>query len=134
MNNQHNLTPEQKEINRQRKEISETYPELMFPGDLVFIPLRVNGVLIKAMIDCGAQECVCSYSLCKKCHLDKLIDRECKKTYSGIGQSKTIGIIHLVQMHFGKTIRICSVNVLDEKSPTDFLLIGTNTLRSMKVC
>ena len=134
MSNQQTLTEEQKEIRRQREELANSYPELMIGGDLVFIPLRVNGVLINAMIDCGAQECVCSVSLCRKCHLEKQIDKTFSRTFAGMGQSKSIGTVHLVQMHFGNTVRMCSVHVLDENSPTDFLLIGTNTLRSMRVC
>ncbi|KAL7721504.1 DNA damage-inducible protein [Entamoeba marina] len=124
-------TIQKNQINEQKLRIEQEHPELLIPGDLVFISLRVNGVTLPAMIDSGAQESVISLKTCRQCNLENQIDKKFTKSYQGMGQCNSIGIVYVVPLVIGTTYCITSLNVLSEESPMDHLLIGTNTLRSL---
>ncbi|EMS15846.1 DNA-damage inducible protein [Entamoeba histolytica HM-3:IMSS] len=121
----------QEEIERQIKVLENEHPELLVKGELVFIKVKINGVVKEAMIDCGAQETVISIRACKECNLETQIDYRVKKMYQGVGRMETIGVIHLVPIIIGNTYCITTLNVLGDDSPLDHLLIGTNTLKSI---
>ncbi|EDR27407.1 DNA-damage inducible protein ddi1, putative [Entamoeba dispar SAW760] len=114
----------QEEIDRQIKVLENEHPELLVKGDLVFVKVKINGVVKEAMIDCGAQETVISIKACKDYY-------RVKKMYQGVGRTQTIGVIHLVPIIIGNTYCITTLNVLGDDSPLDHLLIGTNTLKSI---
>ena len=122
-----------KTINNQLIEIEQNHPELLIPGDLVFIKIKVNNVEIPAMIDSGAQESVISLKTCRECNLEHQIDYRRKKAYQGVGRMSTIGTIYIVPMMIGKTYCMTTLNVFGEESPMDHLLIGTNTLRQLGI-
>ena len=121
------------EIGRQKREIEEFHPELLIPGDLVFINVMINGISIPAMIDTGAQNSIISLKYCMRLNLENQIDYNYKSSFQGVGTMSSIGTIHLVYMTIGNIQCPVTLNVFDNKSPLDHLLIGIGTLRSLRL-
>ena len=120
-------------INQQKRQIEELHPELLIPGDLLFITLKINGVEVPAMLDTGAMESIIPYHLCEQCNLTNQIDYQMKKSYQGVGTMESIGTIYVVPITIGKTQYVTTLNVFNEKSPLSHIIIGINTMRSLRI-
>ena len=121
------------EINRQLQQMTELHPELLIPGDLVFISVKINGIELPAMLDTGAQESIISYKMAKQVNLENQIDYRRKKKYHGVGHMDSIGTIYVVPMQIGTQHCLSTLNVFGDESPMDHLLIGINTIRSLGI-
>ena len=119
------------EINRQFAEIQQNHPELLIPGDLVFIKVKINGIEMPAMLDTGAQESIIPLKFARQANLEYQIDYRRSVSYQGVGHMNSIGTIYVVPMIIGTQYCLTTLNVFDEKSPLNHLLIGINTIRSL---
>ena len=99
-----------------------------------FAPLQVmcevNGYMIPAILDTGAQITIMSSSCAKRCHISNNIDTRYSGRAVGVGSSTIIGRISSLPMRIGPINFDGCVSVLHE-SRVDFL-IGLDFLKRFK--
>jgi len=103
-------------------------PESFIKVDMLYIPCQINGVDIKAFIDTGAQMSIMSQNIAVICGVDQIIDNKYKGEAVGVGKSKIIGKIHLVDIVVRGNILPCSFTILENNSID--LLLGLDMLLS----
>jgi DNA damage-inducible protein 1 len=103
-------------------------PESFIKVEMLYIPCQINGVDMKAFIDTGAQMSIMSQNVAAICGIDEIIDEKYKGVAIGVGKSKIIGKIHLVDIIVRGNILPCSFTIL-ENNDLD-LLLGLDMLLS----
>ena len=91
------------------------------------IPCEINGFIIPAIVDTGAQVTVMSESCAKRCHISNLIDGRFSGKAVGIGSSDILGRINELSMRVGPISYHNKVSIL-RQSRVD-LIIGLDFLR-----
>jgi hypothetical protein len=107
---------------------------LCFSASASFDPVQVmceiNGYMIPAMIDTGAEITVMSSSCAKRCHISNNIDAKHAGKVIGVGSSEIIGGIDNLAFRIGPVNFQNKISIL-RNSPCDFL-IGLDILRRFK--
>lgn len=106
-----------KKVEEQYYQMMEEYPESMGRVLMLYIDTKINGHPIQAFCDSGAQMTIMSKKVAFECGLGGLIDKRFSGMASGVGTSKILGKIHIVQMQIGNSYFPCSVSVMDEPAP-----------------
>ncbi|SIO73400.1 DNA damage-inducible protein 1 [Babesia microti strain RI] len=137
---QNPLTPESQEIiekymHKQRIQESLLNSQEYFPesfGDIVmlYINIEINKVGISAFVDTGAQKTVISKKCAEICNISNLIDPRFGGVVHGVGVSKMLGRIHMIEMKINDIFYPISCVVV-ENSTVDFLL-GLDIMRRYK--
>lgn len=91
------------------------------------IPCEINGFIIPAIVDTGAQVTVMSESCAKRCHISDQIDGRYSGKAVGIGSSDILGRINDLSMRVGPVSYLNKVSIL-RQSRVD-LIIGLDFLR-----
>lgn len=117
----------QRQIQESFEVAMEHNPESFARVFMLFVPLEINGIPLKAFVDSGAQNTIISAKCAEKCRLDRLIDKRFAGVAKGIGTAQILGKIHMVQLKIGRQFFPCSLTVL-EKSGVD-LLFGLDMLK-----
>lgn len=91
------------------------------------IPCEINGFIIPAIVDTGAQVTVMSESCAKRCRINNQIDGRYSGKAVGIGSSDITGRIHDLSMRVGPVSYQNKVSILRE-SRVD-LIIGLDFLK-----
>ena len=86
------------EIQKNYEKAYETIPESFFPINMLYFQCSINGHLIKAFIDTGAQSSIMNLDLTKKIGCEKLIDKKYKGKAVGVGSQPILGKIHLLDI------------------------------------
>ena len=73
-------------------------PESFCPVDMLYFDCFINNVPIQIFVDTGAQTSIMSLSCAKRCKIDHLIDERYNGVAVGVGQSKILGKIWLVDI------------------------------------
>ena len=94
----------------------EDIPESFIKPKMAYINVCINGVIIKAFVDTGAEISIMCKSTALICGIDDIIDYRCIGKVKGIGQKKITGNIHYVDVQFGNSLCPCSFSILDEPS------------------
>lgn len=119
----------------------EHYPESFATVTMLYINCKVNGVEIKAFVDCGAQSTIMTEKCVERCSLSRLIDNRFSGVAHGVGTTKIVGKIHSAQLFLeAKDLQEklepiflpCSITVIEDSDPsrnTPDMLLGLDMLR-----
>jgi DNA damage-inducible protein 1 len=103
-----------KRIDDQYRHVVEEYPESLGRVLMLYIEAKINGHVIQAFCDSGAQATIMSKKLATACGIADLIDERMAGVAVGVGTGKILGRIHMVQLQIGNYHFPCSVTVMDD--------------------
>lgn len=118
----------QKNVDANRAAAAEFTPEVFAKVNMLFVPVRINGHLVKAFVDTGAQTTLINVPCAKRCDLMHLLDRSYSGVAYGVGTQRIIGRVHVANLQLGvKDFLPSSFNVV-ENEPLEMML-GLDTLK-----
>ncbi|EFO63562.1 DDI1-like DNA-damage inducible protein [Giardia lamblia P15] len=98
-----NLPAVQRLIDEDVKQVYDHYPELLVNNtNSVYIHIELNGHQDIAVIDTGAEFSTISLDTAIRCGLEDHIDKRQEGRALGVGSSRIVGKIHLVQLKYGE--------------------------------
>lgn len=99
----------------------EHNPEVFGSVTMLYVDSVVNGVPMKAFIDCGAQMTVMTVQTAERCGIMRLVDRRFAGMAKGVGSAPIVGRVHSCDLKIGNSVFPCSFTVM-EQGGHDFLL------------
>lgn len=94
-------------------EANNIIPESFFHVDMLYLPMKINDVEIKALVDTGAQVTIMSKACAIKCGLIDMIDHSINGHVIGVGEQNVLGKIWMVDIMFKDNALPCSFTVLE---------------------
>ncbi len=98
---------------------------------MLYISCKVNGNIVKALVDTGAQMTVMNVQCAQRCDIMRLLDRRYASYAFGVGRQRILGIIHLGQIQIGEDFLASSFRVLEDQSHE--LILGLDMLKRHQV-
>jgi DNA damage-inducible protein 1 len=123
---------QQEAINASHEMAMNENPEAFAQVFMLYVPLEVQGVSLKAFVDSGAQITIMSPQCAERCGILRLMDKRYQGMASGVGTARILGKIHMVQMKLGNSYFPISVTVLENASMD--ILFGLDTLKRYRCC
>ena len=124
-------TIQQRNIQDNMDAALEYMPESFSRVVMLYLPIKVNGVPVKALVDSGARSTIMSERCAERCNIMRLVDRRFAGIAFGVGQQKIIGKVHLGQLQIGNDFLTSSFQVLQDQS--EDMLLGLDMLRRHQV-
>ncbi len=94
-------------------EANNIIPESFFHVDMLYLPMKINDVEIKALVDTGAQVTIMSKACAEKCGLMDMVDLGVSGQVRGVGEQNVLGKIWMVDIMFKEYALPCSFTVLE---------------------
>lgn len=104
----------QTRIHEQYRTVHEEYPESFSNIVMLYVEAKINGHIVQAFCDSGAQSTIMSHKLARSVGLADYIDERFHGTAIGVGSTKILGKIWIVQLQLGNYFFPCSVTVLED--------------------
>lgn len=123
---------QQRNIQENMETAIEFTPESFGRVVMLYIPIKVNGVLVYALVDSGAASTVMSETCAERCGVMRLVDRRFATVAVGVGTQKVIGKVHLGTVQIGDDMLTTAFQVLQNQS--EDMLLGLDMLRRHQVC
>lgn len=109
----------------------EHYPECLVRRRCPYILCELNGFLVQALIDTGANTSAISMSCLKRVGLESTLDKDFKGTAYGIGTAEKNGRVHLSFLKIGESYFATSLHCIELKD--DDIIIGMNLLSGCQI-
>ncbi len=122
---------QQKNIEENMEAAMEYTPESFSRIIMLYLPIKVNGVTVKALVDSGAASTIMSDRCAERCGIMRLVDRRFAGVAVGVGRQNIIGKVHLGTIQIGKDFLTSSFQVLEAQS--EDMLLGLDMLRRHQV-
>ncbi len=122
---------QQRNIQENMEAAIEFAPENFGRVVMLYIPIKVNGIVVNALVDSGAASTIMSETCAERCGVMRLVDRRFATVAIGIGTQKVIGKVHLSTVQIGGDMLTASFQVL--QSQTEDMLLGLDMLRRHQV-
>ncbi|AYV78854.1 MAG: hypothetical protein Edafosvirus39_7 [Edafosvirus sp.] len=90
-------------------------PGMIFNRSSIHIMIKIGNTDIKCCIDTGAECNIISEALATKLNLPHLLDNTVEGVISGVGESKTIGIIPYIEIKIGDVSYATTFTVMENK-------------------
>jgi len=122
-------------ISQNKQMAIEKIPHFLMHLNLITIDVNINNIVLKAMIDTGANCCVLYKKAVEKCKLEYLVDRSHISNVSAAqGTVNTYGKIWILDINIQNYSVPCSFDVIDNNDDDKFqIILGLNFLAANRI-